>query len=741
MVRAGISKLLGKITVLFVLCCCGLSAQAKYGGGSGTSNDPYLIYDANQMNAIGADQNDWDKHFKLMADVDLSGYTGTHFNIIGINYYNPFTGVFDGNGHTISNFMYDSNDRDYIGLFGYVSGNNALIKNLGLIDPNLDAGIEEMVGSLVSCFKNGLINNCYVEGGSVSGEWGIGGLVGINDGIICNCYSTGDVNGVDDVGGLVGINYGSISNCYSTGDVSGSERVGGLIGRGVRSNVSNCYSTSDVNGDLQVGGLIGHSYNERVSNCFWDTDTQTHGVTESFGEIFESTVINVTGLPTAQMQAQSTFTDAGWDFIGERYNGTTETWQTPAGGGYPMLSFFHMDIPVPLSGSGTEEQPYLVSDANELGIVSWYPGGCHFKMTTDIDLSGIHWSMAVVNLFSGFFDGDGHRVLNMQISGINYLGIFGYVEGRGQINNLGFEGNYVSGIFHRVGGLVGVNFGNVSNCYSAGDVNGGYVVGGIVGVNFGNVSNCYSTGDVNGFNGGAGGLVAENQGSISNCYSTSVVNGVDVVGGLVGFNFGYVSNCYSVSSFSGGNQVGGLVGFNGGGIENCYSTSDVNGFYSVGGLVGYNYGHVVECYSAGNVTGGEDVGGLVGYNDMSVIKRSFWDVITSGQTTSGGGTGLPTAEMQMESTFTLAGWDFTTPIWKMNCEGMSYPKLAWWQPVKGDFLCPDGVDFIDYSFFASHWQEDNCAALNDCDGKDLDLLGTVDIKDLRIFVDNWLKGF
>ncbi|MHC4643773.1 MAG: GLUG motif-containing protein, partial [Planctomycetota bacterium] len=436
---------LRRIAIVLVVGCCCLSAEGKYGGGSGTSEDPYLIYDANQMNAIGENQGDWNKHFKLMADIDLGAFTGTSFNIIGINTYNPFTGVFDGNGHTISNLTYDSNDRAYIGLFGCVYGKNALIKNLGLIDPNLDAGIEDMVGSLVGCNYYGIINNCYVEGGSVFGSWAVGGLVGINHGSIWNCYSTGNVNGVYDVGGLVGRSDGSISNCYSTGDVSGSERVGGLAGWGSRSSVSNCYSTSDVNGDLQVGGLIGHCYNGSVSNCFWDTDTQTHGVTESFGETFEITVVNVAGLPTAQMQAQSTFTDAGWDFIGERHNGTTETWQMPAGGGYPVLTFFHIDIPVPLSGSGTEEQPYPVSDANELGMVSWYPAGCHFKLTRDIDLSGIHWSMAVVQLFTGCFDGDGHRVLNMQISGIDYLGLFGYMGDHGQINNLGFEGSSVSG--------------------------------------------------------------------------------------------------------------------------------------------------------------------------------------------------------------------------------------------------------------------------------------------------------
>lgn len=75
--RARISSLLGKITVLFVICFFGLPAQGKYGGGTGEPNDPYLIYTAEQMNAISADFNDWDKHFKLMANIDLRAYTYT----------------------------------------------------------------------------------------------------------------------------------------------------------------------------------------------------------------------------------------------------------------------------------------------------------------------------------------------------------------------------------------------------------------------------------------------------------------------------------------------------------------------------------------------------------------------------------------------------------------------------------------------------------------------------------------
>jgi hypothetical protein len=98
----------------FIFCFSTLTAQAKYGGGSGTAEDPYLIKTAEQMNAIGVNPVDWDKYFKLVEDIDLSDFTGATFNIIGqwvewgsLN-NQPFAGVFDGNGKTISNFSYNS---------------------------------------------------------------------------------------------------------------------------------------------------------------------------------------------------------------------------------------------------------------------------------------------------------------------------------------------------------------------------------------------------------------------------------------------------------------------------------------------------------------------------------------------------------------------------------------------------------------------------------------------------------
>jgi len=144
------------------------------------------------------------------------------------------------------------------------------------------------------------------------------------------------------------------------------------------------------------------------------------------------------------------------------------------------------------------------------------------------------------------------------------------------------------------------------------------------------------------------------------------------------------------------------------------------------------------------------VGGLVGFNnsDGSVLN-SFWDIdnqthgVIESIGLNEGGTitnvaGLPTTQMQTMSTFTDAGWDFVD-IWDLTCEGMNYPRFIWQIPP-ADFLCPHGVDFRDYSFFAGYWRDTNCGDVNECNGTDFDLSGTVDIEDFDIFCGHWLEG-
>jgi len=268
--------------------------HAKYGGGTGEPNDPFLIYTAEHMNTIGLHEEDWGKHFKLMADIDLGDYTGTEFNLIGIGFITPFSGVFDGNGHTISNFNYSSTGENVIGIFCYINGPNTHISNLGLIDPNVDCETSNGVGSLAGIVDLGIITNCHIIGGNVTGKLQVGGLIGICDGTITDCYtvmnsvtaevgagifvgdnrgsmidcySTGKITGLDYIGGLVGTNVGSIVDCYSDASVEGQHAVGGLVGWNI-GNLNSCYSTCNVTGTYSTGGLVGENRGS-VINCYY----------------------------------------------------------------------------------------------------------------------------------------------------------------------------------------------------------------------------------------------------------------------------------------------------------------------------------------------------------------------------------------------------------------------------------------------------------------------------------------
>jgi hypothetical protein len=360
----------------------------KYGGGMGDANNPYLIYTSCQMNEIGADANDWDKHFKLMADINLIDYNESNFKTIG-NSTTAFTGGFDGNGNQISNFTYDSSEEN-VGLFGVLDGE---IKNLGIIDPNVRA--EEHVGSLVGLTEGGTISGCYVQGGFVRGTWQVGGLIGINNDMasIVNCHSIGNVSGNYDAGGLIAINRGTVVRCYAIGNVSGVLWVGGLVGGNDNEGtliecyslgsilgsalvgglagknnmyygkIINCYSRSTVDGSFgKVGGLVGENLGEiinshstgsvtsngmeggLVGNDFWsDMGQSWRGMTvDSFWDTEasgQSSSAGGTGKTTAQMKTKSTFTSAGWDFVGEVINGPNDIWKICEGTNYPKLSW------------------------------------------------------------------------------------------------------------------------------------------------------------------------------------------------------------------------------------------------------------------------------------------------------------------------------------------------------------------------------------------------------------------
>ncbi len=283
-----------------------------------------------------------------------------------------FTGVFNGNGKTISNLYINRSISDNQGLFGGTQ--DATIINITLTDVNVTG--QSAVGGLVGYARDTSINNCHSNGTITSMGGTIGGLVGMltnfDNRVISNCSSSGVVNGYSSTGGLFGRFYGSVLNsCYSTCSVSGYIYLGGLAGFLEVSNANNCYATGAVSGgsELFVGGLIGYCSAVQVNNsystgavtssgsyigglfgyaynvatgCYWNTATS--GQANASGYEAEP---GAQGRNTDEMTypyAANTF--AGWDFV--------NVWREDAAytinDGYPALLppdyLFGMDVPV-----------------------------------------------------------------------------------------------------------------------------------------------------------------------------------------------------------------------------------------------------------------------------------------------------------------------------------------------------------------------------------------------------------
>ncbi|MCD6394805.1 MAG: hypothetical protein J7M40_15035 [Planctomycetes bacterium] len=342
----------------------------QYDAGSGTESDPYQIRTAQQLLMIRHQGSNSDDDFVLTSDIDLTGTT--HSSAI----IPSFGGQFDGAGFSVLNLQSNS------GLFGYIK--NAVIKNLGVENVEItNAGI---AGPLCHSNHGGTIENCFSTG-NISGFYDVGGLCAwahteyldddppiggpplppVNTPVIKNCYSTVNVTlihpdslpgfSTGSAGGLCAYTEGAeLFNNYACGSVDGTGcdtpfgfdiviDNGGLVGHIENCNVYNNYSSGYVVDNLAYsnpGGFCGLISGEptNFSGNFWDNT-----VNPSLQGIGNATDPDVTGESTVSMQTESTFADAGWDFVDETANGTEDIWRMPYGiAGSPIL-WWQRDIP------------------------------------------------------------------------------------------------------------------------------------------------------------------------------------------------------------------------------------------------------------------------------------------------------------------------------------------------------------------------------------------------------------
>ena len=637
--------------------------------------------------------------------------TGGGWSPIGPN---RFSGVFEGNGHTIAHLYINRIIVSNVGLFA-VTDTTAKINNIKLFDVNVTGIGSSIAGSLVG-LNNGSIINSDVTGTVNSGRsvgglvgdnngqitlcvanvivtgvgWWIGGLVGLNNGVISESRASGNVIGSDIIGGLVGWNHGGIANTYATGNVSANTQVGGLVGRiSSDGSITNSYAIGKPRGSSDIGGLVGFGINvDVVTASYWDK-TINADLMDSANAKTTTELQSPIAPGTTSTAIYYGWSEEIWDF------GSTNT--------YPLLRS---------AGSSTVDGLEVVIDKDGDGLIEIYDleglnemrhqldgsghktsasgtkstqgcpeSGCiGYELMKDLDFNadasylttsnkvtwttGSGWSPigSNSNRFSGIFEGNGHTIANLYIDrNSNNIGLFAVTADTAKIQNIKLLNATIQGAID-VGSLVGSNFGLIINS----DVTTATIVG----------------------NSQIGGLVGRNMDLIINSYAMSAtVEGHSDIGGLVGANRGDIISSFAYTNVIGFSNVGGLVGDNTSNITNTYAAGTISSTQTVshaGGLVGVNgsSGSIKNSYTISQVMPLTDensqVGGLVG-DDSGSITASYWyKTVNADLMTSDGDGAKTTAELQTPtapgatSADTYYGW--RTTAWDFG-DSTQYPTL------------------------------------------------------------------
>ena len=419
-------------------------------------------------------------------------------------------------------------------------------------NPEIQGG--DKVGALVGhqAYSSEGIENCAVIGGKIQGSNRAGGLVGnMEESPIKNCYTTCEVIATDYyAGGIVGAHkVGSgLENCYATGNVSGPNS-GGIAGQA--RNVERCVALGQT-----VTGASSHRVlsepNGKLNVYAW-SGMKVNGITVTDGaannENGADLVCNGGALSTQFSEIFAN--DDAWTY--------TEN-------GLPILKV--------VKGEQSSELPsWMLSDASTIYITTAQQlkqladevnagdskSGKTYLLANDIDLSGLNWVPIGYYIdwnnsnnkpFSGVFDGQGHSIIGLTISGgQNDAGLFGYTH-LATIRNVVIRNPQIEGR-GEVGALVGrqgYSSTGIEKCaVIGGRIQGAGSVGGLVGyMEESPLQNCYTTCEVIATDSYAGGIVGSHLvgASIRSCYATGNISG-RYSGGIAGLTQG-IEQCVAL---------------------------------------------------------------------------------------------------------------------------------------------------------------------------------------------------
>jgi len=503
-----------------------------------------------------------------------------------------FSGVFSGQGYTISNLR-STWDSGY-GYFGFFR--------------QLDGATIEKVG-----FEDVIFTPIHAQGvGVVAGYMG-------TDTTISNCYCEGSLTGMSYAGGIVGtiVSYTNFINSYANVNVhTTTSNSAGLIGRmpGNYNEIINCFAAGDATSVGQSGGLISEGGNpgtNNIENCGWYSSSTTEAI-YAWANLSGSVTYETTDISDFYSHNYGVYT--GWTFTG-----SSPIW------------FEHVDS-LPTFETSNYWTIWNWTDMQDMNNKLSYSGYLQNDLssaTTDYSGIGDDWeAIGHTNsptYFTGYFNGQNNSIRDLVCyMGASRWGFFGSIDTGAYVENLAIKDSYYRdsiglqyfGIF--VGRLAGA----VKNCYTQNIHIKGYTrVGGFAGYCTGtaDAENCYSDCLVlsDGYSvGGFAGYIS-NGTNITNCFSTSEV----LITGGSGINFGGFA----------GEDFGGV-------ITNCgwYSSTTTDAIYAIGntsGSVTYEttdntdfYTHNYEFYTGWTFTGSSPVWYETQNNLPTLQSSLYWTV-------------------------------------------------------------------------------------------------------------------
>lgn len=498
-------------------------------------------------------------------------------------------------------------------------------------------------------------------------------------------FSNFDIKGDNYVGAIVGRSIDSTFENVSVIDsiISGNENVGGFTGQSIDAKITDSVIDVEINGVELSGGLVGEVIDSSITSIEANTDIigeyLTGGLTGSMIE--NSTMENITieSIVTASESSGGLIGINDSNSIIDNISITSQVTGVEKIGGVIGVNSSEFK-------NSTIQQTIINDFTKDIGGVIGYNTTNGEVINITSDTITMESNNTTIESIGGAIGVNENKIKDISLSNtiinipdaLNVGGIAGI--NTGEIDSIDFSGEITSR--ESIGGIVGNNINGLITDSTISDVtlSGDIYIGGISGQNQGEITLTQTENVVvsEGLNliGGVSGI---NDSFIEQVSSDITINidSATKIGGIAGQNQGTIEQAQSTGNINGDELIGGIVGFNTETITNVYSDVELKGTELIGGIIGQNqYGQINNSLFTNQIIHDEEsAGAIVGFNYESTISESYWDEQQTDveDTEIDSENGLSTNELQSEDYLqSNTSFDFSD-IWRIT--GDSYPQL------------------------------------------------------------------